>query len=65
MKAAPNTVKQDAGTVGKAYAPVADALESTAELLASLVVFGRHHATDRRADEDHPFCSRERPRGGP
>lgn len=44
-----------AGVVGNTYALVADAVESTADILASLLVWGGLHVAARPADEDHPF----------
>ena len=48
-------VKLAAGVLGHAYALVADALESTADIVASLVVWGGLAVAARPADEDHPY----------
>ena len=44
-----------AGIVGHTYALVADAVESTADIFASLIVWGGLSIAARPADEDHPF----------
>jgi cation diffusion facilitator family transporter len=44
-----------AGIVGNTYALVADAVESTADIFASLVVWGGVHVASLPADEDHPY----------
>lgn len=48
-------VKLTAGVVGHTYALVADAVESTADIAASLVVWGGLAVAARPADEDHPY----------
>ena len=48
-------VKLVAGILGNAYALVADAVESTADVLASLVVWGGLHVAGRDPDENYPF----------
>ncbi|HKG90884.1 MAG TPA: cation diffusion facilitator family transporter [Gemmatimonadaceae bacterium] len=44
-----------AGLVGNTYALVADAVESTADIFSSLIVWGGLSIASRPADEDHPF----------
>src|SRR5215213_8074064 len=44
-----------AGIVGHTYALVADAVESTADIFASLIVWGGLSIAARPADDDHPF----------
>ena len=44
-----------AGIVGNTYALVADAVESTADIFASLIVWRGLHVASRAADEDYPF----------
>lgn len=48
-------VKLFAGVVGNSYALVADAVESTADIFASLVVWGGVRVAIRDPDEDYPF----------
>jgi cation diffusion facilitator family transporter len=48
-------VKLVAGIVGNAYALVADAVESTADIFASAVVWGGLQVASREADEEYPF----------
>jgi cation diffusion facilitator family transporter len=48
-------VKLVAGIVGHAYALVADAVESTADIFSSLVVYGGLRIAAQPADEDHPY----------
>lgn len=48
-------IKLIAGVVGHAYALVADAVESTADILSSLVVYGGLRIAAQPADEDHPY----------
>jgi cation diffusion facilitator family transporter len=48
-------VKLIAGIVGNAYALVADAVESFADVVSSLVVWGGLAVAAQPADEDHPF----------
>lgn len=48
-------VKFVAGVVGNTYALVADAVESTADILGSLIVWGGLHVAAQPADEDHPY----------
>ncbi len=44
-----------AGILGNTYALVADAVESTADIFASLVVWGGLRLASRNPDEDYPF----------
>ena len=44
-----------AGVLGNTYALVADAVESLADIFASLIVWGGLHIASQPADEDHPF----------
>lgn len=44
-----------AGLVGHTYALVADAIESTADIFSSLIVWGGLHVAGRDPDEDYPF----------
>lgn len=48
-------IKLFAGIVGNTYALVADAVESTADIFASLVVWGGLRVATRDPDEDYPF----------
>jgi cation diffusion facilitator family transporter len=48
-------VKLVAGILGNTYALVADAVESTADIFASLVVWGGLRVASRNPDEDYPF----------
>jgi cation diffusion facilitator family transporter len=48
-------VKLAAGVFGHTYALVADAVESCADILASLVVWGGLAVAARPADADHPY----------
>jgi cation diffusion facilitator family transporter len=48
-------VKLAAGILGNAYALVADAIESAADVLASLLVWGGLALAARPADENHPY----------
>jgi cation diffusion facilitator family transporter len=48
-------VKLVAGIVGNTYALVADAVESTADIFASLVVWGGLRVATRDPDEEYPF----------
>lgn len=48
-------IKLVAGVVGHAYALVADAVESTADIFSSLVVWGGLAIAALPADEDHPY----------
>jgi cation diffusion facilitator family transporter len=47
--------KLAAGIAGHAYALVADAVESLADVFASLIVWGGLHISSQPPDEDHPF----------
>jgi cation diffusion facilitator family transporter len=55
INAALAAVKLAAGVVGHAYALVADAVESLADIFASLIVWGGLHISSQPPDEDHPF----------
>jgi len=44
-----------AGVLGNTYALVADAVESTADIFSSLVVWGGLRVATRNPDEDYPF----------
>ena len=55
INAALAAVKLAAGIVGNAYALVADAVESLADIFASLIVWGGLHISSQPPDEDHPF----------
>lgn len=55
VNAALATTKFLAGLVGNSYALVADAVESTTDILASLVVWGGLQVASREPDESHPF----------
>jgi len=48
-------IKLVAGIVGHAYALVADAVESTADIVASLIVWGGLRIASRDPDEAYPF----------
>ena len=48
-------VKLVAGIVGNTYALVADAVESGADVFASLLVWGGLAVAAQPADEDHPY----------
>lgn len=48
-------VKLVAGIVGNTYALIADAVESTADIFSSLVVWGGLHVSGREPDDDYPF----------
>jgi cation diffusion facilitator family transporter len=55
LNAALAIVKLVAGIVGHTYALVADAVESTADIFGSLVVWGGLRVASRDPDEDYPF----------
>ena len=44
-----------AGIVGNAYVLIADAVESTADIFSSLIVWGGLRIAGRQADEEFPF----------
>jgi cation diffusion facilitator family transporter len=48
-------IKLAAGIIGNTYALVADAVESSADIFASLIVWGGLAIAAQPADEDHPF----------
>ena len=49
------SIKLAAGLIGNAYALVADAAESMADILASLIVWGGLAIAAQPADADHPY----------
>jgi cation diffusion facilitator family transporter len=55
INAALAAVKLTAGIIGNTYALVADAIESGADVFASLIVWGGLHIGSQPADEDHPY----------
>lgn len=55
VNAALAIVKLFAGIVGNSYALVADAVESTADIFGSLVVWGGLRVASRDPDEEYPF----------
>jgi cation diffusion facilitator family transporter len=55
VNAALVAVKLVAGIVGNTYALIADAVESTADIFASLIVWGGLRVAARPADENHPY----------
>ena len=55
VNAALAIVKLVAGIAGNTYALVADAVESTADIFASLVVWGGLRVASRDPNEDYPF----------
>jgi cation diffusion facilitator family transporter len=55
VNAALAAVKFVAGVFGNTYALVADAVESLADIFASLIVWGGLHISSLPPDEDHPF----------
>jgi cation diffusion facilitator family transporter len=55
MNASLAMAKLVAGLVGNTYALVADAVESTADVASSLIVWGGLQVSTRVADEDYPF----------
>ena len=48
-------LKLVAGIVGNTYALIADAVESTADIFSSLVVWGGLHVSGREPDDEYPF----------
>lgn len=48
-------IKLIAGIIGHAYVLVADAVESTADIFSSLVVYGGLRIAAQPADENHPY----------
>ena len=48
-------IKLVAGLVGNSYALVADAVESTADVVGSVIVWGGLAIASQPADEDHPY----------
>jgi cation diffusion facilitator family transporter len=55
VNAALAVIKLVAGLVGNTYALVADAVESTADIFASLVVWGGLRVASRDPNDDYPF----------
>ena len=55
MNAGLAMTKLVAGVVGHTYALIADAVESTADVFGSLIVWRGLHVAGRAADEDYPF----------
>src|SRR5437588_9703469 len=49
------SIKLAAGLIGNAYALVADAAESMADILSSLIVWGGLAIAAQPADENHPY----------
>src|SRR5512133_836248 len=47
--------KLAAGLIGNSYALVADAVESTADIFSSFIVWGGLRLASRDADDDYPF----------
>lgn len=48
-------IKLTAGVVGHCYALVADAIESIADIVGSVVIWGGLHIGARPADDNHPY----------
>ncbi len=48
-------VKMTAGVLGHSYALIADAIESTADIFSSLIVWGGLRISARAPDEEYPF----------
>jgi len=48
-------VKFLAGVLGNSYALIADAVESTSDIVGSLIVWGGLRVAERSADNDYPF----------
>jgi len=48
-------IKLLAGIVGHCYALIADAIESIADIVGSVVILGGLHVGARPADDDHPY----------
>ncbi|SIO28394.1 cation diffusion facilitator family transporter [Singulisphaera sp. GP187] len=55
VNAALVVVKLTAGILGHTYALVADAIESSADIFSSLIVWGGIRITTRPPDEDYPY----------
>ena len=55
INAALAAIKLVAGIVGNTYALVADAVESTADIFGSLIVWGGLHVAARPGDENQPY----------
>ena len=61
VNAALVVAKLAAGIVGHSYALVADAVESSTDIFASLIVWGGLHVSAQPADESHPGNVRNQP----
>lgn len=48
-------IKMTAGVLGNSYALIADAIESTADIFSSLIVWGGLRISSRAPDEEYPF----------
>jgi len=48
-------IKLIAGVLGHTYALIADAVESTADIFSSIIVWSGLHIASQPADEDHPY----------
>lgn len=48
-------IKMTAGVLGNSYALIADAIESTADIFSSLIVWGGLRISARAPDEEYPF----------
>jgi cation diffusion facilitator family transporter len=48
-------IKMTAGVLGHSYALIADAIESTADIFSSLIVWGGLRISARAPDEEYPF----------
>ncbi len=55
VNAALVVIKLVTGIVGHSYALVADAVESSTDIFASLIVWGGLHVSAQPADESHPY----------
>jgi cation diffusion facilitator family transporter len=55
VNAALVVAKLAAGVAGHSYALVADAVESSTDIFASLIVWGGLHVSAQPADESHPY----------
>jgi cation diffusion facilitator family transporter len=55
VNAALAAIKILAGTFGNSYALIADGIESTSDIVTSLVVWGGLQVASRPADEKHPY----------
>lgn len=48
-------IKITAGVLGHSYALIADAIESTADIFSSMIVWGGLRISARAPDEEYPF----------